>query len=93
MKSIPELRERIKGLPTAEAIEVITAYIEGHPDDADIDEAYTMRGMKHWGLQQRAAAINDYLAAIRHNPQSKAVEALKATNDILDYYNTDLYNP
>ena len=38
-------------------------------------------------------AINDYLEAIRINPDSKARQALQATNDILDYYNKDLYNP
>lgn len=90
---IKALRDSLKGLPSDEAIEKITEYIDAHEGDADLDEAYTMRGMKYWGLQQRASAINDYLAAIRLNPDSKAVEALKATNDILDYYNTDLYNP
>ena len=49
--------------------------------------------MKYWSCGNRALAINDYLAAIKINPESKAVQALKATNEILDYYNKDLYNP
>ena len=65
-------------------------YIEAHPDN---DEALTTRGMQYWSMGDRAKAINDYLAAIRLNPDSKAKMALKATNQILDYYNKDLYNP
>lgn len=88
-----QLKESLRGLSAAEAVSALTAYIEAHPDDKRLDEALTLRGMKYWGLQQRSNAINDYLAAIRLNPESKAVQALKAANEILDYYNKDLYNP
>lgn len=88
--TIEELRNKIEGLSGEEAVKVLSDYIEEHPDS---DEAYTLRGMKYWGMEKRSAAINDYLAAIRLNPESKAQEALKAANSILDYYNKDLYNP
>lgn len=91
--TIQQLRDSIQGLSGDDAVKVLSEYIEANPGSPDLDEAYTMRGMKYWGMQKRSAAINDYLAAIRINPESKAVHALKATNDILDYYNTDLYNP
>lgn len=52
-----------------------------------------MRGLRHWADGNRSAAINDYLAAIAINPKSRAVAALNAANEILDYYNKDLYNP
>lgn len=91
--TIEELKDSVQGLTAQEAVGLLTEYISLHPDDPRIDEVYTMRGMKHWGMQNRSAAINDYLAAIKLNPESKAVQALKAANDILDYYNKDLYNP
>lgn len=91
--TIAELKDKIKGLPGEEAVGVLTDFIDANPEAEGLDEAYTMRGMKYWGMQKRSAAINDYLAAIRLNPESRAVQALKATNDILDYYNKDLYNP
>ena len=84
------IKESIKGLSGEEAVKVLTDYLAGHPDS---DDALTLRGMKYWGMQKRAQAINDYLAAIRLNPSSPAVQALKAANEILDYYNKDLYNP
>ncbi len=88
--TIDTLRERLRGLTAPEAIRLLDEFIAANPDN---DEAYLLRGMKHWGLQHRAAAINDYLAAIRLNPESKAKEALRAANEILDYRNTDLINP
>lgn len=90
---IAELKEAVKGKTGEEAVSVLTEYIDSHPGSPGLDEALTMRGMKYWGMQKRSAAINDYLAAIRLNPESKAVQALKAANEILDYYNKDLYNP
>lgn len=85
-----DIRELIKGLTPDEAIYILSAYIEEHPGD---DEALTLRGIKHWSAGHRALAINDYLAAIQINPESKAAEALKAANEILAYRNNDLYNP
>ncbi len=89
--SIQDIKEKIRNCASnEEAVSILTDYIKQNPQD---DEAYTMRGMKYWGLGQRANAINDYLQAIEINPDSKARLALKATNEILDYYNKDLYNP
>ena len=82
--------EEIKNLPATEAITLLTAFIELHPED---DEAYTVRGLKYWSLNRRKEAINDYLAALRINPESRAKMALDFANSILDFYNKDLLNP
>ena len=82
--------ENIKSLPPLEAIIELDVYISNHPDD---DEALTLRGLRHWALNHRQLAINDYLAALKINPESRAGMALKMANSILDYYNKDLLNP
>lgn len=84
------IKDQIKGKLYKEAIDILDAHISAHPED---EEAYILRGMKHWGAGKRSLAINDYLAAIRINPESRAREALEVTNEILDYRNKDLYNP
>jgi len=90
-QDITSLRQEIKKAASQEAaIEILTKYIEANPAS---DEALTLRGMKYWGLGKRSLALNDYLAAIKINPQSKAHMALQAATDILDYRNKDLYNP
>ena len=85
-----ELKSQTELLPATEAIERITAYLAENPKDTD---ALTLRGMKHFGNGQRALAINDYLAALEIDPDCNARLALQSANDILDYYNKDLYNP
>ncbi len=88
--TLEELKKSLRTVTYEEAVESLTEYISTHPED---DRGYTTRGMKHWGAGNRALAINDYLAAVRLNPSSSAREALRAANEILDYRNSDLYNP
>lgn len=86
-----ELNASVKMLNANEAIAKINEYIAVHPSDAD---AYVLRGMKHFGAGHRDLAINDYLSALKLDPNStRAQGALDAANSILDYYNKDLYNP
>jgi len=37
-------------------------------------------------------AMNHYLEAVRLNPESPAKQALEIANEILDFYNKDMYN-
>ena len=37
-------------------------------------------------------AINNYLEALHLNPDSPAKQALDIANEILDFYNKDMYN-
>ncbi len=85
-----ELKEKVALMPYKEAIDTLTEFIAENPESTD---ALTLRGMKHFGAGQRALAINDYLAALEIDPQCNARLALQSANDILDYYNKDLYNP
>ncbi len=61
---------------------------DGHDEAALLE-----RGRLYWALGKRSEAINDYLAAQRINPEGNAKELLRATYEILNYYNKDLYNP
>lgn len=38
-------------------------------------------------------ALNNYMEAIALDPDSPACEAKKILEDILNYYNKDMYNP
>ena len=82
--------EEIKILPPEEAIEALNKLLERNPDN---EEALTLRGQKHWTLNHRRDAINDYLAAIKINPESQSALLLKYANSILDFYSKDLLNP
>lgn len=89
--TLDEIKSKIEGgTQPSEAIPLLDELIKDEPRN---DEAYLERGLLHWSCGHRANAINDYLAAIEINPESKARLALKTANEILDYYNKDLYNP
>lgn len=84
------IKATIKTCTYEESIVILTEYIDAHPHE---DEPLTMRGMKHWGAGKRALALNDYLAAIAINPDSRARQALEFASQILDYRCKDIYNP
>lgn len=83
-------KEKESGTDGDKLVVMLTDYIKDNPTD---DEALYMRGVSNFSLGHRSDAINDYLAALRLNPRSKAGMALKTTYEILNYYNKDLYNP
>lgn len=72
------------------SLEQLNAILESNPRD---EEALVKRGQLYWSLNQRGKAINDYIAAIKLNPKSKATMLMKQANEILNFFNKDLYNP
>lgn len=84
------LISEIKKLPPGEAIAILDKIITQEPTN---EEAFIIRGLKHWSIGNRREAINDYLAALQLNPQSEAKSLLQYSNSILDFYNKDLLNP
>lgn len=89
--TLDEIKNSIEhGSDVTVCIQMLTAYIHVHPDS---DEAYYLRGVRYWSMGRRSESINDYLAAIRINPKSKATMALKTAYEILNFYNKDIFNP
>ncbi len=71
-------------------ISQLSARIEANPADAD---ALYRRGTLRWRLGQRAGALTDLNAAAKLNPDGPAKAALSHLNEIMDFFNPDLYNP
>lgn len=89
--TLDEIKKMIeRGDEGTACISELSEFIARHPDN---DEAYYLRGVRHWSMGERSQAINDYLAAIRLNPKSKATMALKTSYEILNFYNKDIFNP
>jgi tetratricopeptide (TPR) repeat protein len=56
-------------------------------------EEYYQLGNEYRQQGNWQEAINNYMEAIELDPDSPAVEAKKMLEDILNYYNKDMYNP
>ena len=54
---------------------------------------YYLKGNEYRRQGNWQQAINCYLEAIELDPESPAVQAKEMLDDILNYYNKDLYNP
>lgn len=73
-----------------EVISRLGQYIEA---DKACAEAYFLLGKAYHKLGKTKEAICNYGEAVELDPGSPAAEALKQLQEILDFYNTDLYNP
>lgn len=88
------MKERIQALLAAdeadEAISLLDAYRAGGGPMDDglfylLGNAWRKKG--NWQM-----AMNNYLEALDINPDSPAKQALDIANEILDFYNKDMYN-
>lgn len=83
MDSIESIKQEIEALTEA----------AGRVTGAEAADIFYRRGRLYWKLGRRGAAISDYERAVVIDSESPAAEALKMCRDIMDFYNTDLYNP
>lgn len=60
------------------------------PNDADL---LYERGKLYWKSGNKGKAMSDFNAAVLIAPDSPAKGYLEMAKDIMDFYNTDLYNP
>jgi tetratricopeptide (TPR) repeat protein len=88
------MRDRIQALldnyEVDEAIALMDSYrAGGGPMD---DTLYYLLGNAWRKKGNWQMAMNNYLEALNINPDSPAKQALNMANDILDFYNKDMYN-
>lgn len=76
-----------------ETIRRITAQIETADGDSVRGELLFRRGRMRWKIQDRSGAMNDYAEAAELVPGCGAEAALAQAREIMDFRNTDLYNP
>lgn len=80
-------------IQTGEIAQAITELEQRVAADATCDEAFFLLGKAYNKMGDWRRAIYNYNAAIELNGDSPAVAALNQLQSILDFYNTDLYNP
>jgi len=74
-------------------IKVLDAAIASGGCDSDMADMYYRRGLLLWRTGRRGDAMSDYNRAIGLDATSPAVQALAMSQEIMDFYNKDLYNP
>lgn len=73
-----------------EAIRLLRSFISA--SETPSDRAYYLLGNAFRKKGDWQGAINNYLEAMAINPDSPARNAYAIANEILDFYNKDMYN-
>ena len=84
------VKELLDGSRADEAIELLDAY--RRKGGAMDDELFYLLGNAWRKKGNWQMAMNNYLEAVSLNPASPAAQALDIANEILDFYNKDMYN-
>lgn len=74
---------------TDEAIAELVSILR---EDSASDRAFYLLGNAYRKKGDWQRAMNNYLEAIHINPDSPAANALKMAEEILNFYNKDMYN-
>lgn len=93
MESLDGIEAILKEGRAEDAVSLLGEYIarasaEGNPSD----RAYYLLGNAYRKKGDWQGAINNYLQAMEINPDSPAANAYSIANEILDFYNKDMYN-
>lgn len=89
-QQIENIKTLINNNNLSDAIEQLDALIE---QDKTNDELFLLRGNAYRKMNNWKNAMSDYCKAIDINPKSDAVQAYQAAQDIMNFFNKDLYNP
>ena len=90
MPDLEEIEAILQEGRVEEAIMLLDEYISASVVPSD--RAFYLLGNAHRKLGDWQGAINNYLEAMEINPESPPANAYSIANDILDFYNKDMYN-
>ena len=88
------MKERVKDLLDAHKADEAIALVEGYRAEGDVmdDALFYLLGNAWRKKGDWKRAMDNYLEAVALNPESPAQQALDIANEILDFYNKDMYN-
>lgn len=89
--TIEEIRELVAQSRSQEAVEAATPLVAAGGRQAAM--ALYLRGNAYRQLGDWRHAMNDYLAAIDLDPDGPASLAYRQAQEVLNFYDHDLYNP
>lgn len=88
------MKERIRNLLAGDRADEAIAELERYRIDGGTmdDTLFYLLGNAWRKKGNWQMAMNNYLEAVHLNPESPAQQALDIANEILDFYNKDMYN-
>ena len=93
MITLDDIRQLLAESRGEEAIAAVDAVIAASPSRQTLATAYYLRGNAYCQRGDWRNAMNNYLESIDLDPDGPAAEAYRAAQQVLSFYNHDLYNP
>ena len=93
MTEIDKIKQMLQQSKSAEAIEVANQLVQRLDNAEILAQAYYLRGNAYRQQGDMRQAMNSYLESMELLPDGPAAQAYRTIQEILDFYNRDLYNP
>lgn len=88
-KAYQHIKEKIASCLPHEALDLADKLLQGHENDANL---YYLKGKAYMKLGNWPQAISCFLHAEELDHDTPAAEARKMLQDIMAFYNKDMYN-
>ena len=93
MKNIQTIKQMLNESRSLEVIAAVDELASAHIDSATMAMAYYLRGNAYRQQGDMRQAMNSYLASMELDPDGPAAQAYRTIQEILNFYDHDLYNP
>lgn len=91
--TIEEIKQLLSESKSSEVIAAIDQLVTTGGERAVMAQAYYLRGNAYRQQGNMRQALNSYLEAMDLDPDGPAAQAYRTIQEILNFYDHDLYNP
>lgn len=93
MMTIEEIKQMLAQSKSEQVISAVDQLVGAGTDRAMMAQAYYLRGNAYRQLGDMRQALNSYLESMELEPDGPAAQAYRTIQEILNFYDHDLYNP
>ena len=91
--TIEQLKQMLAASESEQVIKAVDEMAGGTADRATMAHALYLRGNAYRQKGDMRQAMNSYLASMELQPDGPAAQAYRTIQEILNFYDHDLYNP
>lgn len=93
MTTIDDIKIMLENSQSQQVIDAVEQLVNSGASKQTLAQAYYLRGNAYRQRGDMRQAMNNYLEAMDLEPDGPAVQAYRTIQEILAFYNKDLYNP
>lgn len=91
--TIEQIKQLLSQSKSQDVIMQVNLLVDKGADNETLAQAYYLRGNAYRQQGDMRQALNSYLEAMQLQPDGPAAQAYRTIQEILNFYDHDLYNP